>query len=55
MSFNLAHFNWIGNWIWNRILNMDSQGGFSRGILKGDSQGGFSRGILKGDSQESDF
>ena len=38
MSFNLAHLNWI----WNRIL-------------KGDSQGGFSRGILKGDSQESDF
>ena len=26
---------------------MDSQGGFSRGILKGDSQGGFSRWILK--------
>ena len=26
---------------------MDSQGGFSRGILKGDSPGGFSRGILE--------
>ena len=56
MSFNLAHFNCI----WNRILNMDSQGGFSRGILNVDSQGGFSRWILKNlilkvDSQESDF
>ena len=40
MSFNLAHLNWT----WNRILN----NGFSRGILKGDSQGGFSRWILKG-------
>ena len=29
---------------------MDSQGGFSRGILKGDSPGGFSRGILKNPS-----
>ena len=32
--------NWIG-------LDLDSLGGFSRG----DSQGGFSRGILKVDSQ----
>ena len=29
---------------------MDSQGGFSRDILKGDSPGGFSRGILKNPS-----